>query len=129
MKQPNIIGNRKEYVLKNLKYSYDKLNDLFYAYKENSSIFSNVIIGEFHLEIDKEGSIVGIEILGASGLLEEYGITKELLEDMQDVIMKIVSRNNSLIVFLIIKTQKIEKSATITMNNLNSPIIKAIEET
>lgn len=33
MRRLNIIGNRREYLVRSLKFRYDKLNDLFYAYK------------------------------------------------------------------------------------------------
>lgn len=128
MRRLNIIGNRKGYFIRNLKFRYDRLNDLFYAYKEDSSVYSNVMIGEFHLEFDKEGSIVGIEILKASDILGAYGIQKKLLENIDDASMKVVVKDSLLLVFLTIHALKQEKSAAITINNLESPIMKAVAE-
>lgn len=126
MKQSNTIGSRREHIIKNLKFNYDKLNDLLYVYKENSNVYANVVIGEFHIELDKEGNVVGVEILKAFDLLSEYGITMELLENIKKVNLKIVTRDNSLLIFLMIASLMEEKSIPITMNGLESPIMQAM---
>lgn len=126
MKPLNITQNRKEYYIRKLKFSYDKLNDLLYIYNENTSVFSNVMIGEFHLEFNKDKEVVGVEILKASDILEEYSISKKILENIENVEIKVVVRNNSLLVFLVIRALNQEKSAAITMNSLESPIMQAI---
>lgn len=128
MKQLNITGSRKEYSIKNLRFNYDRLNDILYVYKKDSSAYSNVMIGEFHLEIDRKGEVVGIEILKASELLKEYGISRRILENIDGVDLRVVVKNNSMLVFLVIRALKQEKSATITMNNLESPVMAAIAE-
>ena len=92
--------NNKKYFIKNLKFRYELLNDLFYAYKENSNVYSNVMIGEFHLEFDREGRIVGIEILKASGVLGAYGIQKKFLENIDDAGLKVIVKDNLMLVFL-----------------------------
>lgn len=128
MRQSNIIGNRKEYSIKNLEFDYDKLNDLLYIYKKNSHAYSNVIIGEFHLELDKNKNVVGVEILKASELLKEYKMSRKFLDNIDSVEMRVVVRNNSLLVFITIHALKQERSAAITMNNLESPVMQAIAE-
>ncbi len=126
MKQQN-ISSRKQQLIRNLNFNYDGLNDLLYVYKRDSSIYSNVVVGEFHLEFNKDRELIGLEVLNASGVLGEYGISKKELENIEKIELKTISRNNSLIVFLIIKGQNQEKSAAITMNNFNSPIMQVIE--
>lgn len=79
MKRPNITGNRRQYNLKDLKFHYDKANDLLYAYKEDSQVYSTVVIGEFHLEIDRKMGLVGLEVLNASDILREFGMTRTKL--------------------------------------------------
>jgi len=125
MRRLSITGNRR-YSISNLKYSYDSLNDLLYVYKEGSQVYSTVVVGEFHLEINKIQELVGLEILNASELLAEYDIPKRILKNIDRVEMKVVVRNNSFLVFLIIHALNQEKLATITMNNLESPIMQAI---
>jgi uncharacterized protein YuzE len=126
MKPSNTIGNRKQYFVKNTKCNYDKDNDLLYIYKQESCVYSNVMIGEFHLEFNKNGEVIGVEILNASELLAEYDIPQKTLQNIEKTELKVVVRNNSLIVFLIIRSLNQEKSATITMNNIESPIMQAI---
>ena len=55
MRLSNITRNRREYLIKKLKFNYDKDNDLFYTYKEDSQVYSNVMIGDFHIEFNKNG--------------------------------------------------------------------------
>jgi len=126
MRQSSIIRNRVQHFISNLKFNYDNLNNLLYVYKKNSSVYSNVIIGDFHLEFDKNGELAGVEILNASDILKEYDIPKKILENIEKVNLKVVTSNNSLLVFLIIHSMNQEKSATITMNNLEAPLMQAI---
>src|SRR3989338_1629636 len=125
MKQASITNKRKEQFLRNLKFNYDKKNDLLYIYNDKMRVYSNVIIGDFHIEFTKDKKIAGIEVLRASEILEEYQISKGVLENIEEASLKIVSRNESLIIFIILKGLKEEKSAAITMNSLDSSIMKA----
>lgn len=126
MKQANITNKRKEQILRNLKFNYDKKNDLLYIYNDKLNVYSNIIIGDFHIEFTKDKKIAGIEVLKASEILEEYQIGKSVLENIQEATLKVVSRNESLIIFIVLKGLKEEKSAAITMNSLDSSIIKAL---
>lgn len=126
MKSSNITANRKEYFVKNIKHNYDKKNDLLYVYRENSKCYSNVVVGDFHIEFDKDGKVVGLEILKASEILEEYGISQGFLENSEGAELRAVLNNNSLLVFLSISSKNEKKSATITMNDVRSGIIEAI---
>lgn len=114
MKPTPTNGNRKEYMVKDLAFTYDALNDLFYAYQEDASVYSNRIVGEFHLELDQAGTVLGVEILHANEVLSEYGITLKMLQTLSHLTMKVVERNRSLIVFIAFQTPKEEKTATIT---------------
>jgi len=126
MRQSNISGSRKQYSVRNLKFNYDRINDLLYVYKENSQVYSTVIIGEFHLELARNKEPIGLEILNASELLNEFDIPKKNLENIDKVEMKVKVRNNSMLIFLIIHALNEEKCATITMNSLESPIMQAM---
>ncbi|MBU1203875.1 MAG: hypothetical protein KKG60_02275 [Nanoarchaeota archaeon] len=126
MRQLNIIRNRKEYIVKSLEFNYDKLNDLLYVYKRDSNVYSNVVIGDFHLELDRKMGVVGLEVLRASELLGEYGISKEILESLEKVSLKVITSHNSVLVFLGFFALNQQKSAAITMNNLESPVMKGV---
>jgi len=128
MKRSNITRNRKEKMVRDLEFNYDKLNDLLYVFKKKASVYTNVVVGEFHIEFSREGDVVGVEVLRASDLLKEYGISKRLLENIKGVTLKVVVQGSSLLVFLIISALNEEKTATITMNNLTSPMMKAVTE-
>lgn len=128
MKQLNTTGNRREYLIRDLKFNYDNLNDLLYVYKENSSVYVNVVIGDFHVEFSKEWQVVGMEILNASDLLEEYDVSKDMLENIKKIEIKTVNRDNSLLIFLMIASlADVEKAVPITMNNFESPIMQAMQ--
>lgn len=126
MKQSNIIRNKKEYIVRNLKNKYDNKNDLFYVYKQDSNVYSNIVIGNFHLEIDKAGKIIGVEILNASDILKEYNIAKNFLNNTDKIELKVVNKGNLMIIFLVFNTKNQTKTATITMNSLDSQIAKVM---
>ena len=126
MRQSNTTKNRKEYIVKNLKFKYNNYNDLLYLYKEDSNVYANVIIGGFHIEFDKEGSVVGMEVLNASELLNEYGIDNMLLTNISKAELKVVVRDNSLLIFLMLSSLVEEKSIPITLNGLESPLMQAM---
>jgi uncharacterized protein YuzE len=128
MRHSNTTRNRSEKFVKNLKFNYDELNDLLYLYKGHSSVYTTVMIGEFHLELNREGDIVGLEVLHASEILGEYEIPKKILQNIRKAQLRIVARNNSLLVFLTIHAAEEEHSAAITMNNLEAPIMAGIAE-
>ena len=126
MKQSGTIRNRKEHFIRNLEFNYDELNDLLYVYKKNSTVYSNVMIGDFHLEFNKNSELVGIEVLNALDILGEYEIHGNILKNINKVDLKVVTSGNSLLVFMIIYSMNQAKSAAITMNNLEAPIMEAI---
>lgn len=126
MKPSNTTASRRRYEISNLEFSYDKYNDLLYVYKKNSHAYTTVVIGEFHLELNRDGDLVGLEILKASELLEEYDIPMRILENIEHVKLRVVVKNSSFLVFLVIQAMNQEKCAAITMNNLESPIMQAI---
>lgn len=124
MKPLNIQGNRRQYLVKNLKFNYDSLNDLLYVYKPESNVYANVVIGEFHLEFDKNGEVVGLEVLKASEILSEYEVSEETLKNIEKINIKIVIRDNSLLMFLMIFALNEQKSIPVTMNSLKSPLMQ-----
>ena len=128
MRLSNITRNRREYLIKKLKFNYNKDNDLFYTYKEYSQVYSNVMIGDFHIEFNKNGEVIGIEVLNASDVFSEYQIPGVFLENIKEVNIKTVIRNNLMLIYLIINSMNQEKSAMITMNNVESAIMQEIEE-
>jgi uncharacterized protein YuzE len=128
MKRSNITRNRKEYLIRKLEFSYDESNDLLYVYKRKASVYTNVMIGEFHIEFDKGGEVVGVEVLRASDLLGEYGISRKILENIKEATLKVVVKGNSLLIFLMVSALNEEKTATITLNNVESKIMKSVAE-
>lgn len=120
MKHSNIIQNRKEHFLKNLEFHYDTVNDLLYVFKKDASVYSTIVVGEFHVECSKNSEIVGIEVLRASEILSEYGISQHDLEHIHKAEIKSVVRNNSLLVSLILHSLNQEKSAVITLTSLDA---------
>jgi uncharacterized protein YuzE len=125
MKRLNTIENRKAYFIKNLEFTYDKLNDLLYTYKTDSNVYSTIMIGDFHVEMDKNNAIVGVEVLRAADVLSEYGVEKDILEHLQKIELKVVARNNSLIVFINMHgLNSEEREVAITMNNLEPALMQ-----
>ena len=59
---------------------YDGENDIIYVYQKGK-FKGNVEIGGFVLDLDKDKKIIGVEILNASEVLGNVGITKDMLAE------------------------------------------------
>ncbi len=67
--------------------TYDSEHDTLFmhkGYKSDEKFKGNIDIGDFILDISTKGLIKGIEILNASEHLQQFGITKKMLETIKD---------------------------------------------
>ena len=126
LKQQNIKRKEKEYVLNKVQFNYDKQHDLVYASKEGTKVAGNVMIGEFHVEFDENKKVVGLEILHASELVEAYGISQKILEEVKRADIRVKITNNSLLVSLVLYSLEEQHTATIAMNNIEEASIRTL---
>ncbi len=113
-------------IKKHIKFEYDQHNDLLYIFDEKHKVDNTLIVGDFHIEINENGNVVGVEVLNASDILKVYSISKEMLSNIDAVDLKAVVINNSLIISIIFHALNQEKSAIITMNTIDSPVMRAL---
>ena len=117
----------KGYRVSGLAFDYDSANDILYAYKDRTSAFTTVELGDFHLELAKDRSIVGVEVTDASDVLGEYGISRSDLERIERVALRVGRQKNLLLVFLEIKVQQVEeeKLAAITLKDVSAALVSS----
>jgi len=73
-------------MLSKFKTDYDAEEDLLYLYNENKKSKGSIEFGDLIVDLEKQGTIVGLEIFEASKYLSELTnkkITKEILDKMQ----------------------------------------------
>ena len=84
------------------------------------------MIGEFHVEFDENKKVVGLEILHASELVEAYGISQKILEEVKRADIRVKITNNSLLVSLVLYSLEEQHTATIAMNNIEEASIRTL---
>jgi len=97
--------NRKEVWQKMEKIvSYDSESDILMihkGFKEGEKFGGNIDIGDFILDLSSNGTIRGIELLNASEHLQQFGITKKMLESSEGA--KFIVRSSKTGVMIAIK--------------------------
>jgi uncharacterized protein YuzE len=82
--------------------SYDGKEDVLY-FNKGSSVQDSLDIGDFFLEFDGEGQIVGVELLNASDTVSRMSgeeFSEEDFEDIRDAEIRVHSRGDFTFVVL-----------------------------
>ncbi|MBS3172595.1 DUF2283 domain-containing protein [Candidatus Woesearchaeota archaeon] len=69
---------------------YEAEDDILFVhngYSDDEKFKGNIDIGDFILDISNKGKIKGIEVLNASEVLKQYGLTREVLVGLKDAIL------------------------------------------
>jgi len=99
--------------MKTIKYDYDEDLDILHIYTSeiDSGIKGGLTYGNFNIDVGVDDKIVGIELEGASALLN---MPPEVLSNLDDV--NLLIRNSGNILFLGFTIVKGEKSSTMQVN-------------
>lgn len=85
----------------------DEFDDLF-IYRQDKKSDISLNIADFVVDVQKNGTLTGIEIMKASDTLTQLlskKITKEDLQKITDVKMNVLARENALYVSIIVNTK------------------------
>ena len=85
----------------------DEFDDLF-IYRQDTKSDISLNIADFVVDVQKNGTLTGIEIMKASNTLTQLlskKVTKEELQKITDVKMNVSSRENALYVSIIVSTK------------------------
>lgn len=90
---------------------YDKENDIFYI-STGEKVKASLDIGDFILDVSNDNLISGIEIMDAS---ENLGVSKEVLEIIQNIKMSVTYKTNHVYVLLIISFKNNDNDVNISI--------------
>ncbi|PIU21244.1 MAG: hypothetical protein COT15_03150 [Candidatus Diapherotrites archaeon CG08_land_8_20_14_0_20_34_12] len=109
-------------MLSKFKTDYDAEEDLLYLYNENKKSKGSIEFGDLIVDLEKQGTIVGLEIFEASKYLSELTnkkITKEILDKMQKTTISFVTKKGTTIIKISLPIEKGEVPATIAIQNMH----------
>ncbi|HLC98411.1 MAG TPA: DUF2283 domain-containing protein [Candidatus Nanoarchaeia archaeon] len=92
--------------------SYDEENDILAVHKGFSSderFKGNIDAGDLILDVSTKGRVRGIEILNATKFFKEFGIGKEMLENIEHAHFNANLKPDCIILGIVIKAKNVEK--------------------
>lgn len=92
-----------------IEVDYDEEFDDLYVYKKGRKSDFSVNLGDFVIDVSKDGSINGIEILEASGTLSKLLNTKITASDIKqakDAVIISSTKENALYIYLHLESKK-----------------------
>ena len=108
----------------NCTYSYDLISAIHYIlniHKTAKNTQGSAEFGDFTVDFDKEGQVVGIEILNASEFVDKAVISKEELEGIKDAQLTITHKKDyTLVWFKLLLPHNIEKTVPLPTPILSS---------
>ena len=107
----------------NTKIIYDKEEDILFLTK-GKKVKASIEVGDFIIDIDKDGFVASIEILNAS---ENLNLEKEKLANIQKASMVVTYKQNYIYIYLVLLIKKQEKSISIPLTiNLGHTLKKEV---
>src|SRR4030042_6122344 len=95
----------------NTKMSYDSEEDIL-SLSKGIKAKASIDIGDFIIDVDHRGFIVGLEILNAS---QNLGLKEELLEALEQASMQVTYKPNSVSIAIYMKMKEKEKEIAIPL--------------
>jgi uncharacterized protein YuzE len=95
----------------NTKMKYDQEEDIL-SLSKNIKIKASIDIGDFIIDIDHKGFVVGMEILNASQTIR---LTESQLSSLERASMSISYKPNYLLITLLLKLKEKEKDISIPL--------------
>ena len=91
------------------KFDYDSNNDSIFISKktENDTIRGSIVQDNINLDFTEEGKMVGIEIIGISSYLEEWGFDKNILNQINNAELIVLPKKDCIFYGITIDNQKI----------------------
>jgi uncharacterized protein YuzE len=96
---------------KNAKMSYDSEEDIL-SLSKGIKVKASIDIGDFIIDVDHRGLIVGLEILNAS---QNIGLKEEFLKSLEQASMQVTYKPNSVFIAIYMKMKNKEKEIRIPL--------------
>ena len=98
------------------KWDYSRYSDILHIHKKDELTKGSVELGDFTLDFGNNDEVVGVEIEHASEFFNNVDISKESLNDIQEVQLIVDKRNlQCQLVFLRLKFPNIEKKIPVPL--------------
>lgn len=88
---------------------YDEENDILFLYR-HKAVSSSVRYASFIFDLDKQKNISSMELLGASRLLKENGLTKENLSKLSSAKIRSYMSKDGFIYFYFMLTYPVDNT-------------------
>jgi len=99
------VGKNKQFT-----WDYSEKSDILNIHQTDKKTEGSSELGDFTVDFDKIGNVVGIEIMNASEFLEQAGISKEQLDGLKGAQLTIVQKKSYMLVWaVLILPQNVEK--------------------
>lgn len=85
---------------RNFDWDYSKKSDILNIHKADQKIEGSAELEDFTVDFDKEGNVVGIEIMYASEFLSNVGIQKEQLSKILEAELLVTKKNNYAVIWI-----------------------------
>lgn len=89
--------------IKQFSWDYSVKTDIFNIRHINKKSKGNAELGDFTIDFDSNGNVIGIEIINASEFLNQVGITKEDLANLNNAKLTVTQKNNNMFVWIILR--------------------------
>ena len=104
-----VIGSTKDF-----EWDYSESSDILNIHRTGVKTSDSAELGDFTVDFDKEGIVVGLEIINASEFFTTLDISKDLLSDLQGAELVVQKRAGySFILLKLLLPQQIEKTIPI----------------
>ena len=88
-------GNNKHF-----SRDYSEHSDILNIHKIGKLTAGSAELGDFTVDFDNDGNVIGVEIMNASEFLSQLGIPQQALENMGDAEIIINKRGNYIIIMV-----------------------------
>lgn len=78
---------------KYFKWDYSEKSDILHVHKQKKKVEGSAELGDFTFDFDKNGNVVGVEIINVSQFLQQMDIPKDQLNQIQCAEILIDRRN------------------------------------
>lgn len=111
---------------KKCKFSYNEIDDslIISCREEDENIRENFMLDDIIFYLTGRGKIVGLQIKNVSSLISEYGYDEKILDNLKEINLIIIPKENSL--FIGLKLISTIEEVKLALGRVFMPQLKAI---
>ncbi|MBI4146352.1 DUF2283 domain-containing protein [Candidatus Woesearchaeota archaeon] len=117
-----VVGKNKLFT-----WDYSEKSDILNIHKAGKKTEGSSELGDFTVDFDKEGNVVGIEIINASEFFDQSGISKEQLEHLKTAQLMVVQKKTYMLVWaVLVLPENIERKVLLPTPILSESVNAAV---